>query len=388
MQQGGTEVLVQELIRGLAQHYELVLVSGDRKLADLPRELADLISKHFSWDLLRPTLASARGLAASLRAEGVVLTHFHLGGTYEWASRRFWKCPIYYLAKMGVPCLSTNHLAVEWLNCGCDPSRPSWQKWILQSGAWLSRVLVYRQLRTEVTVSEHDYQRVKGAFPMFAPRITQRYHSLLRAELAPPILEHRDPSILCVGTIGGRKAQPILAEAFAQIAGRHRQWTLDFVGRIGEQLDAHRIEGIAAKAGIQDRVYLRGRLSDAETLRWMQRSSIIAMPSLQEGLGLSLQEALFHGCVGVGSRAGGIPELIEHEINGLLVLPGDKVALGAALDRLMSDPVLLAKFRAQSRTSILRKGMTAEAMVKSYTELYQGILDGIGGARPKLQRVA
>jgi len=78
--------------------------------------------------------------------------------------------------------------------------------------------------------------------------------------------------------------------------------------------------------------------------------------------------------VGVGSRAGGIPELIEHEVNGLLVVPGDVTALSAALDRLLSDARLLEKLRAQSRPSILRKRMTAAAMVQSYVELYHTLL--------------
>ena len=106
----------------------------------------------------------------------------------------------------------------------------------------------------------------------------------------------------------------------------------------------------------------------------METGSIIALPLLQEGLGLSLQEALFHGCVGIGSRAGGIPELIDDGINGLLVPPGDVAALSSALDRLMSDSGLLERMRAQTRPSILRKGMTAAAMVQNYVELYQKLL--------------
>jgi glycosyltransferase involved in cell wall biosynthesis len=115
-------------------------------------------------------------------------------------------------------------------------------------------------------------------------------------------------------------------------------------------------------------------LSDEETLQRMQRASIIAMPSLQEGLGLSLQEALFHGCVGLGTYAGGIPELIDHESNGLLVQPGDVDALSTALDRLISQPALLDKFRAQCRPSIIRKGMTSSAMLQNYLDLYQTLL--------------
>jgi len=374
MQQGGTEVLVRELIPGLRRHFEIVLVSGDRQIRDLPKELAGLVSRHLTWDARNATAATARALANSLRGEKVQLAHFHFGGTYEWRSNRFWQCPVVHLAKLGVPCLSTNHLAMEWLNCGCNPARPLWQKNLYQLFAIFSRSMVYRRLKLEVCVSQQDRRRVAAMFPLFRRKIIQRYHSLLPADAPPPNLQDRDPVVLCVGTIGGRKAQPDLAGAFARIAGRHPEWQLRFIGRPEDPADVDRIRSGASKAGISDRVHLLGRLSDEETLHQMQRASIIAMPSLQEGLGLSLQEALFHGCVGVGSRVGGIPELIEHEVNGLLVPPGDVAALSAALDRLMSDPALLDRFRAQSRASILRKGMTSAAMVQNYLDLYQKFL--------------
>jgi len=375
MQQGGTEVLVQELIRRLSRSYQIILVSGDQSADCLPAEFVKLISRHFSWDLSNISARKSHLLAQGLRDEGIALAHFHLGGTYEWSSRRFWRSPIYFLANLGVPCVSTNHLAVEWLNCGVNPVRPNWQKVLFQGAAWLSRAIIYHKLRLEVAVSRHDQRRLQRMFPLFKHKIIQLYHSLLPRDRPPPDLDERATSILCVGTVGGRKAQPILTEAFARIAQRFPEWELDLIGRIGEPADARRIEEIANAAKIRDRVHLLGRLTDEETLRRMQRSSIVAMPSLQEGLGLSLQEALFHGCVGVGSRIGGIPELVEHEINGLVVPPGDIPALSAALERLVSDPVLLSKLRAASRLSIVRKGMTSEAMVENYLELYQDVAE-------------
>ena len=101
------------------------------------------------------------------------------------------------------------------------------------------------------------------------------------------------------------------------------------------------------------------------------------MPSLLEGLGLSLQEALFYGCACVGSRVGGIPELIDNGANGLLVSPGNADELAVALDRLISDAALRHRLRARAPSSILEKGMTAEQMVKNYEALYAriGVLD-------------
>ena len=374
MQQGGTEVLVRELLRGLNRHFEIVFVSGDARKSDLPDEFAGLVSRHFFWSPREASGPAARTLARELFDEKIQLAHFHFGGTYEWQSNRFWRCPVYHLARLGIPCLNTNHLAVEWLNCGCDPTRPRWQKQMFQAAAWMNRVMLYRKVRLEVAVSKHDQRRLIEHFPPFKKKIIQRYHSLLSAEAPPPNLHEREPVVLCVGTIGGRKAQPLLAEAFARIADRHPRWRLELVGRPGVEHEVQIINDCITRHHLEGRILLPGRLSDEETLQRMQRASIIAMPSLQEGLGLSLQEALFHGCVGVGTFAGGIPELIDDESNGLLVPAGDVPALSAALDRLMSDPGLLEKFRAQCRPSIISKGMTSSAMLQNYLGLYREML--------------
>ncbi len=371
MQQGGTEVLVRELLRGLSPHFQIVLVSGDERLNDLPKEFSSVISAHFPWLLGRRNAETAKRLAQLLKKEGVALAHFHFGGTYEWQTNRLWRSPVFHLARLGVPCYSTNHLAVEWLNCGCNPARPYWQKLVLQGCAWISRAVVYSRLKEEIAVSLHDQTRLRKMFPIFKSKISQRYHSLLQEDAPEPNLTEREPIVLCVGTLGGRKAQGNLVEAFGMITGRHPEWRLDLVGREAEAKDVEKIKARIKQDDTGSRILLSGRLSDEETLKRMRSASIIAMPSLQEGLGLSLQEALFHGCVAVGTRAGGIPELIDDQVNGILVSPGDVPALSAALDKLMSDQALLLRLRKETRVSIVRKGMTAKAMVAKYLEDYR-----------------
>lgn len=382
MQQGGTEVLVRELIRGLSSSWDIVLVSADENTKGFPEELLKHITAHIPWLPPEEDSALAKAMPARLRELDVRLAHFHLGGTFNWRSNRYWRCPLYYLARGGIPCLTTNHLAAEWLNCGVHPTRPRWQKHLFQVFALFSRSIVYRHLRVEISVSRHDQRRLLRMFPQFRRKIIQRYHSLLPADAPPPQLTGRAPVVLCVGAIGGRKAQRNLAEAFARIAAKHPQWRLDLVGRIEMNQDAEKIRSCAARCTPAERITLTGRLTDEETVARMKSASIFAMPSLQEGLGLSLQEALFYGCVGVGTRAGGIPELIDDDVNGLLVAPGDIPALAAALDRLMSNPVLLDTYRSQARPSVVRKGMTAQAMVQNYLALYRQF-GGIAPFEPK-----
>jgi glycosyltransferase involved in cell wall biosynthesis len=370
MQQGGTEVLVRELLRGLAREHELILISGDRDRASLPAEMANLLAEHLHWDAAAPSRAAALALVGRLSHARPNLIHWHLGYTYAWQGNRFWRSPVYLAAQRGLRALCTTHLANELLDTNCDLARPAWQKLLLLLRAWPSRLLAHRGIAREICVSQHDARLLRAHFPPRRHRVGQLYHSLLHLEDAPPLEPQREKAVLCVGTLGGRKAQHLLAEAFARIAAQHRDWRLDFIGRMSVTEEVERIRASATRHQCEGQVHLHGRLDDEATLARVRRAAIFAMPSLHEGLGLSLQEALFHGCVAVGSRAGGIPELIDHGSNGLLITPGSVEELSAALDRLMSDEALRHRLASAARPSILRKGMTAEAMLENYRSLY------------------
>lgn len=370
---GGTEALVRALVHGLSQHYEIVLVSGDKSLADLPSEFSGLASAHFQWSEKPKTTEPARRLAKQLREQNIQLAHFHFGGTYEWGGNRFWRCPVYYLAKSGVPCVSTNHLATEWLDCGVNPARAAWQKQLFQLLAIFSRSQIYRRLKFEICVSKHDQQRVRRQFPFFSNKIIQVYHSLLDEAVPLPPLENREPMVLNVGHFAWRKGQIVLTEAFSRIAERNPRWKLLIAGAPTDGVELEKIRRLVQSKGLQERVQLLVEPKDVTTL--MCRAAIYVQSAFKEGLGLSLQEALFYGCAAIGTRAGGIPDLVDEEGNGLLVEPGNANELTAALEKMISDSAFRARCAARARPSILDKGMTADKMLEKYRTLYEAILN-------------
>jgi glycosyltransferase involved in cell wall biosynthesis len=371
-QRGGTEALVRALILALSQNFEIVLVSGDDSRANLPPEFSGLVSAHFHWSAPPKTAAAARQLAGQLREQKIQLAHFHFGGTYDWGSNRFWRCPAYYLAPSGVPCLSTNHLATGWLDCGVRPTRPVWQKQLYQLFAIFSRSQTYRRLKLEICVSKHDHERVLRQFPFFKNKIIQVYHSVLDAAEPLPQLENRDRTILSVGHFTWRKGQIVLAEAFAGIAGRHPGWRLQFAGAYNDGNEIGKIKRLIENRQLDSRIQLLVEPKDVIGL--MRRAAIYVQASFKEGLGLALQEALYHGCAAIGTRAGGIPELVDDGENGLLVEPGNVTELAATLERMISGQAFRARCAARARPSILDKGMTAEKMVQAYEKLYEEIL--------------
>jgi len=372
-QQGGTEALVRALLLDLSQNFEIVLVSGDKSRADLPPEFLGVVGAHFHWSSQPKIADAARQLAGQLRGQNIQLAHFHFGGTFEWGSNRFWRCPVYHLAKSGVPCVSTNHQATGWLASGIRPTRPVWQKHLYQLFGIFSRSQIYRRLKFEICVSKHDQERVLRQFPFFKSKILQVYHSLLSAAAPPPQLDNRDRTVLNVGHFAWRKGQSVLAEAFARTTGRHPDWTLQCAGACGDGIEIEKIKRLIQEKRLEGSIQLLVEYKDVTGL--MRRAAIYVQSAFREGLGLALQEALFHGCAAIGTRAGGIPELIDDGENGLLVEPGNVNELAAALERMISDNAFRARCAARARQSILDKGMTAEKMVEKYRTLYDAILN-------------
>jgi glycosyltransferase involved in cell wall biosynthesis len=154
-------------------------------------------------------------------------------------------------------------------------------------------------------------------------------------------------SLLCVATLTPRKGHALLIEALAGLRERH--WVLHCVGSATrDPATAHAIQHAIKQQGVAQHVFLHGEI-DAVALhaRYMQADAFI-LPSLHEGYGMALAEALSYGLPVISTTAGAIPETVPTDA-GALVPPGDVVALRIALARLCSEPDWRAQRAAGAR---------------------------------------
>ncbi len=366
---GGVSVLVETLLEEFSRRgHEVVLVSNDPPGSLRDSKAGRLIQKHFSWDTVRPTRAQSRQLAGQLADAGVELAHFHLGGNFGFGNRFPFRSPIYFLARLGVPCVSTAHLVVGLFDGYCGPQKPFWFKALMLPLAWCGKMQQLQSVRREIAVSRHDLEKMQRWYRPLRGRFTQIYHSRLRNE--PEQLESpkRAPVILNVGHIARRKGQLVLAEAFAQIAGGFPDWTLQLAGHDDDGETAEKISQLARAQQLEGRIQLLGKRDDAPEL--MRRAAIYVQPSFWEGLPLSLQEAMFHGCACVATRIGAHEELIRENQNGLFFEPGDRAQLAVALEQLMRNDRQRENLGRAAAASIREKKMTIEGMVLRHLDLY------------------
>ncbi len=141
------------------------------------------------------------------------------------------------------------------------------------------------------------------------------------------------PYILYVGRLSPEKGVDVLLQAFAYVAGEHKQVHLHLIG--GGDL-----QGLTEKArawGINDRVTFHGHLPHSALPGWYRRAILTVIPSRADAQPVTVLEAMASGCPVVATRVGGIPEMVQEEESGLLVRPDSPLELAAAIVRVLED---------------------------------------------------
>jgi glycosyltransferase involved in cell wall biosynthesis len=138
----------------------------------------------------------------------------------------------------------------------------------------------------------------------------------------------------------------------------------------GGELDSE-LRRQADELGVRQRVHFVGARRDLGNL--LGAMDVYTQPSLWEGLPLSLVLAMGAGVPVVGTAVAGVPEVVEDGRTGLLVPPGDGVALGAALARLFGDPAVGARLGQEARAAVTPR-FGVDRYVAAVSRLYDRLL--------------
>jgi glycosyltransferase involved in cell wall biosynthesis len=173
-----------------------------------------------------------------------------------------------------------------------------------------------------------------------------------------------DLTIGIVGRLASQKGHPFFFAAARGILDKFPRAKLVVVG---EGPDRRQLEGLAQKLGIAGRVYFAGYRDDMPTV--YAGLDLIVMPSLDEGLPMTLLEAMAARCAVVASAVGAVPEVIDHGQTGLLVEPGNANELEQAMLLLSNDAGLRNRIAQNARQSVSR--FSSERMARNYLDFYR-----------------
>ena len=231
-----------------------------------------------------------------------------------------------------------------------EPLRP-WKAEQLGGGyalsSWCERVAM-ESAAAVIAVSDGMRADILSAYPAVAPeRVHVIRNGIDTIQYAPDpgtqVLERYGidpdrPSVVFVGRVTRQKGLPVLLRAAERLdptaqlvlcAGQAD--TPDLAAEVAERTEHLR----ATRPGI---IWIPAMLAKTEVIQILSHATVFVCPSLYEPLGIVNLEAMACGAAVVGSRVGGIPEVVADGRTGLLVPPGDPDALAAALNALITDP--------------------------------------------------
>lgn len=133
------------------------------------------------------------------------------------------------------------------------------------------------------------------------------------------------------------------------------------------------LEARVADRGVQDAVLFAGHRKNVP--EFLDAMDIVCQPSLKEGLGTSVLDAMACGKPVVAACAGGIPEVVEDGVSGLLVPPRDPEALAAAVVRLVKEEGLAEGLAACGRQKVEEEPFNVDAMVNGVRGIYEWLME-------------
>jgi len=283
------------------------------------------------------------GFEARFRRGGLSLVHAHFGTGAVYAR--------HYARRYGLPLVVTFH----GYDVALLQSRSRWTPTHLRYALLGPRVL--REMTLGLCASE-ELREMLLAQGVPASRLVVHRLGIDLTRFQPGPRTGDEIRVIMVGRLVEKKGFEDGLAAFARVAGELPALRLSIVGE-GERLAALRRQ--AETLGVTDRVSFLGALPADQVATLLSTSQVLLAPSVVDRVGnresglIVVKEASASETVPIGTRHGGIPEIIEDGVTGYLVAERDVAALADRLRRVATDPALRQRLGAAAREKMLRE---------------------------------
>lgn len=360
---GGSGVLATELGKGLAEHgHEIHLLSyAPPARLDVFDERINLheveVSSYPLFKYPPYDLALASRLAEVAEDAALDLVHVHYAIPHTLAALLVKDL----LRPRPFPVVTTLH-GTDITVVGQDPSYARVTRYAIRRSDAVTCVSAYLKARTQEVFGLANDMAVIPNFvdvDRFRPARDPRIRSCFSGG-AERVLMH-------VSNFRRVKRAPLVIEAFAQVV-RRMPATLVM---IGDGPDRAACEARAHALGLRDRVRFLGAQADVQHL--LAAADLFLLPSEYESFGLAALEAMACGVVPVATRAGGLPELIRDDRDGVLVAEDEIGRMGELAADLLEDEERLSRLGKEARASAVGRFGRA-GILQQYEDVYRRLL--------------
>lgn len=365
---GGSGVVAVELARGMVERghdVHLFSYAPPARMPDVHERMTFHEVEVATYPLFRYPpyeVALASRLTETAEAVGLDLLHVHYAIPHTLAALLVKDI----LAPRPLPVITTLH-GTDITVVGQDRSYRRVTEHALKRSDVVTAVSMW--LREE-TIKVFGCSRPIEVVPNFVDvgRFKPRESGVRRLVFAAP-----DERLLVhVGNFRPVKRAERAVEAFAHVAARLPARLL----MVGEGPERAACEARARALGVRERVRFLGAQPNVEDL--LPLTDVLLLPSEHESFGLAALEAMACGVVPVVSRAGGLPEVIEHDVTGLLVEDGDARRMGEAAALLLADPARMARMGSAAREAAVGR-FAPSAALDRYEAIYARAVERAAG---------
>ena len=282
--------------------------------------------------LMERRVGEIRRVAAIVRQRRIDVLHTHMSRAHMFG--------ILLRTLTGVPCVATahnRHFQLHW----------KWNDYVIANSD------ATRQFQIRVNRVPADRIRTVYCFSDLSRFQTIRPETRLATRREMGIVDDR-PLLGVVGEVVKRKGHVYLFQALPQIAEAFPQFQLAILGRSKrEEPDTRRLRQLLVKYKLFRKVIWLGRRNNVPD--FMAAMDVCVVPSLEEPLGLVAMEAQAAGTPVVVSDAGGLVEIVDHQVNGLVVPAANSTALAEAIIQLLRDAELRQQLTANGRRDVFSR---------------------------------
>ncbi|HUL62560.1 MAG TPA: glycosyltransferase family 4 protein [Methanocella sp.] len=258
----------------------------------------------------------------------------------------------------------------------------------VMSAEWREFMVRYMHYYDQVIFSTDEYVRTAVESGLNPERVTKINPFIETAEYKVTgdnyfrkkyDIPDRDRIVLCISRMDPRKGQEYLIKAMALVREKYADVTSVFIGNgsltrklMGRGGRLEELKKLAEGLGLKEKVKFLGKVSQEDLLKAYDACDMLVLPSINEGFGLVLSEAMCFGKPLIGSNIGGIPEQIIDGVNGYLFPPTDHEELAQYIIALIEHPEVGRQMGAIGKELVHMK-FCVERGFSDHCEIYDNI---------------
>lgn len=233
---------------------------------------------------------------------------------------------------------------------------------------------VYSKCSVLIALSEEWKERLSRIVPESKITIIENYSTLHEDALEQRLRRECNNTVLFLGEIGNRKGCYDIPEVVIEVKKKISDVKFILAGA-GSEADEKAIKRLVDEKGITENVIFPGWVSGAKKDQLLREADVFFLPSYNEGMPMSVLDAMGYGLPIVSTNVGGIPKIVHDRENGCCCEPGDVHSFSKGITNILKEKNK-REFAMQESINIVKSDYSLEKHLRCIGSLYERFLKG------------